>query len=177
MKASDQDILPWRVLAVLVIVLAGCRSPVEVTYAPAPVAVDTAGLVAQVRAAAAADDALLVEPLRDAQTEDLHQAALRLERQGDYRGALQRLEQARRLSPSDPILLQAAAELSLYLADWDQAAAFALRSYHNGPQLGPLCRRNWATLQLVRAQLGDGEGSASAQAQRLQCTVSAPVRM
>jgi len=81
------------------------------------------------------------------------------------------------LAPQDPTLLQEAAELSLYLADWEQAIALASRSFENGPRLGPLCRRNWTTLQLVREQIGDGEGSASAQAQRQRCTVSAPVRM
>jgi len=177
---SARDAAAWRAslaFVALVLSLAACRSRVEVTQVPVPVPVDTADLVAQVRAAAAADDALQVEPLRDAQTEDLRLAAQALEQQGDYRGALQRLQQARELSPDDPTLLQEAAELSLYLADWDQAIAFASRSFDNGPRLGPLCRRNWTTLQLVREQVGDSAGSASAQAQRMQCTISAPVRM
>lgn len=175
---SARDAAAWRApLAALVVgvLLVACRSQVEFTQTPVPI--DTADLVAQVRAAAAADDALQVEPLRDAQTEDLRLAAQALELQGDYRGALQRLQQARELSPDDPTLLQEAAELSLYLADWDQAIAFASRSFDNGPRLGPLCRRNWTTLQLVREQVGDSAGSASAQAQRMQCTISAPVRM
>src|SRR3546814_12589033 len=85
MKAPDKDVLPWRISVGLVLVLSGCRSPVEVAYTPAPLPVDTASLVAQVRATAVADDALLVEPLRAAQTEDLYPAVLRLEQQGDYR--------------------------------------------------------------------------------------------
>ncbi|PIX60858.1 MAG: hypothetical protein COZ47_04965 [Lysobacterales bacterium CG_4_10_14_3_um_filter_64_11] len=168
--------VPLSVL-MLALSLVACRSQVEVASVAALAPVDTAALVAKVRAAAAADDVLQVEPLRDAQTEDLRLAAQRLERQGDYRAALQRLQQARVLAPQDPTLLQEAAELSLYLADWEQAIALASRSFENGPRLGPLCRRNWTTLQLVREQIGDGEGSASAQAQRQRCTVSAPVRM
>ncbi|PKM07325.1 MAG: hypothetical protein CVV14_08870 [Gammaproteobacteria bacterium HGW-Gammaproteobacteria-4] len=177
---SARDAAAWRAsLAALAgaALLVACRGQVELTPVAAPVPVDTTEMVAQVRAAAAADDALQVEPLRDAQTEDLRQAAQALEQQGDYRGALLRLQQARELSPDDPTLLQEAAELSLYLADWDQAIAFASRSFENGPRLGPLCRRNWTTLQLVREQVGDSNGSASAQAQRMQCTISAPVRM
>src|SRR3546814_19352389 len=85
MKAPDTDVWSWRISGGMVVVLAGCRSPVEVAYAPAPRPVDTASLVAQVRASAVADDALLVEPLRDAQTEDLYQAVLRLEQQGEDR--------------------------------------------------------------------------------------------
>lgn len=161
----------------LALTLVACRSAVDVGEARSPVTLDTANLVAQVRAAAAADDAVLVEPLREVYTEDLRQAAQRLEQQGDYRGALLALQQARALSPDDPTVLQEAAELSLYLADWDQAIALASRSFENGPRLGPLCRRNWATVQVVREQMGDRDGSASAQAQRNKCTVAAPVRM
>ena len=161
----------------LALLLVACRSQVEVASVAALAPVDTAALVAKVRAAAVAADAVQVEPLRDAQTEDLRQAAQALEQSGDYRGALLRLQQAREWAPNDPTLLQEAAELSLYLADWDQAIAFASRSFENGPRLGPLCRRNWTTLQLVRELVGDHAGSASAQAQRTRCTISAPVRM
>ncbi|MDP1698437.1 MAG: tetratricopeptide repeat protein [Xanthomonadaceae bacterium] len=180
MKASHNAVSAWQatlLVAMLGLLLVGCRGPVDVASVPVQVSVDTASLVAQVRAAADADDVLLIEPLRDTQTEDLRQAAQQLERQGDYRGALQRLQQAQEISPNDPALLQEAAELALLLADWDQAIALASRSFDNGPRLGPLCRRNWATVQLVREQVGDSAGSASAQAQRSQCTVSAPVRM
>lgn len=165
-------------MALLLATLGGCRTgvdtPPQAVQPPSPPVTD---LVARVRAAARAEDALEVTPLRDSQTEDLLARAIRLEGLGDMAGAQQALNAALQLAPGDPLLLQQAAELALLRRDWDQAIALAGQSFASGPQLGSLCRRNWATVQVAREQHGDSGGSAAALARLQQCTVVAPVRM
>jgi Flp pilus assembly protein TadD len=141
-------------------------------------AVPAAGdMVAQVRAAGNAVDALDVQPLRDPQVEDLRVRASRLEATGDYMGATQAIAQALALLPNDPELLQSAAELALYRKDWAQAEANANRSYQLGPKLGSLCRRNWTTMRFTRTARGDSAGAAEAASKVAACTVEPPVRM
>jgi len=164
----------------LLALLGGCTAHGELATAPllpqvpAPAA---ATLVARVRAAAQADDAVEVSPLGDGQTEDLRARASRMEALGDTAGAWQAVQQALQLAPTDPTLLQQAAELALLQRDWEQAIVLAGRSFETGPRLGPLCRRNWATVQVAREQHGDSGGSAAAQAQLGLCTIAPPVRM
>jgi Flp pilus assembly protein TadD len=134
-------------------------------------------MVAQVRAAGNADDALDVQPLRDPQVEDLRMRASRLEAAGDYIGATQAIAQALTLMPNDPELLQSAAELALYRKDWAQAESNASRSYQLGPKLGSLCRRNWTTLRFTRTARGDAAGAGEAASKVAACTVEPPVRM
>lgn len=165
--------------AVLLAMLGGCRTaadhpPAQTSQPPPPPA---AALVERVRAAASADDALEVSPLRDGATDDLSARASRLEGLGDVAGAEQALHEALQLAPGDPMLLQQSAELALLRRDWNQAIALASRSFESGPRLGPLCRRNWTTVQVAREQFGDRGGSAAAEQQLGQCTIAPPVRM
>ena len=81
------------------------------------------------------------------------------------------------ISPGDPDLLQWKAELSLYRKDWTAAEQLAMQSYEGGPQLGGLCRRNWATVQYARAGRGDSAGAETARQRIAGCTVAPPVRM
>jgi len=134
-------------------------------------------MVAQVRAAGFADDALDVQPLRDPQVEDLRVRASRSEAAGDYAAATQAIGQALALLPNDPELLQSAAELALYRKDWAQAEIDASKSYERGPKLGSLCRRNWTTLKFVRSARGNAAGVAEAVAKVAACAVQPPVRM
>ena len=134
-------------------------------------------MVAQVRAAGNANDALDVQPLRDPQVEDLRMRASRLEAAGDYVGATQAIVQALALLPNDPELLQSAAELALYRKDWAQAESNASRSFQLGPKLGSLCRRNWTTLRFTRTARGDAAGANEAASKVAACTVEPPVRM
>lgn len=161
------------------LLLAACATvpaPAEVApEAPPPPAARE--LVAQVRAAAEADDALDVAPLRDPQLEDLRESAIRLEQEGKYRAAGRRVAEALELAPDHPELLQHAAELALHRRDWDQAVIHAGRSYEVGPRLGPLCRRNWATVKVVREALGQEEAAQLAHERMEACTVARPVRM
>lgn len=134
-------------------------------------------MVAQVRAAGFADDALDVQPLRDPQVEDLRVRASRSEAAGDYAAATHAIAQALALLPNDPELLQSAAELALYRNDWAQAEINATKSYERGPKLGSLCRRNWTTLKFVRSARGNSAAVAEAVAKVAACAVEPPVRM
>ncbi|MFN3842025.1 MAG: tetratricopeptide repeat protein [Rehaibacterium terrae] len=168
----------WTLLAGAVL-LAACSTPPsppaqQAIKSPAPPVRD---LVAQVRAAAEADDALAVSPLRDPQIEDLRAEAERLERDGKYRQAAAVLARALETVPDDPELLQHAAELAIYRKAWTEAVELASRSYHLGPRLGPLCRRNWTALRVIYELHAQDEHAALAREKLAQCTVEPPVRM
>lgn len=158
--------------------LAACATPpAPQRRAAEPAPPPVQALVAQVRAAAEADDALTVAPLRDPQVEDLRLEAERLERDGKYGEAADAVSRALQLVPDDPDLLQHAAELAIYRRAWDDAVALASRSYERGPRLGPLCRRNWAALRVIYELHAQDEHAALAREKLAQCTVEPPVRM
>lgn len=162
-----------------ILLLAACSAPPSPTaqQATRPVAPPARELVAQVRAAAEADDALAVSPLRDPQVEDLRAEAERLERDGKYRQAAAVLARALEVVPDDPDLLQHAAELAIHRKAWTEAVELASRSYHLGPRLGPLCRRNWTAMRVIYELHAQDEHAALARDKLAQCTVEPPVRM
>lgn len=165
-------------LVAAVLLLSACGTTPEPSGAPAArERADTDALVAQVRAAGEAGTELVVQPLRDPQVEDLRHQAEALEAQRKYKAAGEVLEQALAITPGDPDLLQWKAELALHRRAWEQAEALAIESFERGPKLGALCRRNWATIGLARAQRGIGEASDVAMRQGESCTVAPPVRM
>ena len=86
------------------------------------------------------------------------------------------LDQALAVVDNDPALLQERAELAVLQQDFALAAQLAERAYALGAQVGPLCRRHWATLEQLRLRTGDADGVASARAQIEGCRVSGPER-
>jgi hypothetical protein len=170
----------WLVFACLSSLLVACASvpvaaPTVVEAAPAPPPRD---LLAEVRAAAAdAGDVIEVAPLRDALVVDLLQRAEQAEQAGDLAAAEQALRLADSLVPGDPDLMQRRAELLLAQRALDEAEQLAALSYERGPRLGPLCRRNWATVRLAREERGDAGGAENAARQLARCLIEPPVRM
>ncbi|NZA26751.1 hypothetical protein H0E84_10175 [Luteimonas sp. SJ-92] len=141
-----------------------------------PVA-DAAQMVASIRAAAGdGEGELAVQPLRDPRVEDLRQQAGRLEAAGDYQASAEALDRALEIVDADPALLQERAELAVLLGDFAAADALAQRAYALGAQVGPLCRRHWATLEQLRLLAADAEGAASAREQVAGCRVAGPER-
>ena len=59
----------------------------------------------------------------------------------------------------------------------DEAEALAKRSIALGPKSGPLCRRTWTLVKLLRESRGEVENAASAAAMLERCTIAPPVRM
>ncbi|WP_363798633.1 hypothetical protein ABU614_01760 [Lysobacter firmicutimachus] len=123
--------------------------------------------IAAVRSAGgAAARELDVQPIRDPQVEDLRQQAAQLERTRKYPEAAAALDQALQLNPSDPALLQERAETALLLHRLDDAERYAQQAFDGGSQVGPLCRRHWATIAQARQGKLDGVNAAMKLAQR-----------
>ncbi|WP_408950830.1 hypothetical protein [Lysobacter sp. Hz 25] len=123
--------------------------------------------VAAVRAAAGgAARELDVQPIRDPQVEDLRQQAAQLERARKYVEAAAALDQALQINAADPALLQERAEAALLQHRLDDAERYAQKAFDSGSQVGPLCRRHWATIAQVRQAKLDGVGAAMKLAQR-----------
>ena len=165
-------------IAMLACALGACTSA-----PPAPASVEPAwdpvALVAQIRAAAGPDDAkdeLAIRPLRDPMVEGLRHDAAKAEREGRYADATAALDQALADIGDDPAVLQERAEAALLARDLDGAEAFARKGHDVGAQVGPLCRRHWATIRAVRQVRQDAPGTASAQHQFDACKVTAPPR-
>lgn len=142
---------------------------------PAPPVVDPttpAQRLAAVEAIAGVDDTeLSVQPLRDAQVDDLREAAAAKRRAGDLSGAAEALNEALLLVDNDPGILQERAEVALLQADWPRAEALARKAVELGSRTGPLCRRHWATIEQSRLARAEKENAVSAHAQIEGCTV------
>jgi hypothetical protein len=160
----------WMLSLLAISLLAGCglftRAPETATRASAP-AYD---LVAAIRAAGDREKSIIdVNPLRDPSVTALQDAAQRDEQTGHFADAAAKLDQAIRLSPNSPDLLQERAEVAVRLRDFVVAEKLAHRSWSLGPKLGPLCARNWQTVVEMRLQAGDVAGAQTARKWVQQC--------
>jgi hypothetical protein len=158
--------------------LAACATPPAATPPAPPLTTSTPEqMVAAIRAIAG-DGAgeLAVQPLRDPKVEDLREDAQRLEARRDYAGAADALDRAIAIVSDDPALLQERAEVALLDGDPAIAGALAERAHRIGSQVGPLCRRHWATIEQVRLLARDADGAAAAKAQVEACTLAPPPR-
>lgn len=159
-------------LASSIALLAACATPPEIQVLSLTNATPEQ-MVAEVRAAAGNDDReLAVQPLRDAEVEDLRQNAVRLEQQKKYQDAAATLDKAIAITPEDPAVLQERAEIALLLRDTANAETLARRGFELGAKVGPLCRKHWATVQQARLVAGDAAGAASAKTQMEACKVA-----
>lgn len=167
--------LPAALSALLLLGVGCAGSPV---VAPAEEhAIAPQAMVAAIRAAAGdGEGELAVQPLRDPRVEDLREAAARHETAGDLAAAAQALDQALEVVAGDPALLQERAELALLQQDYELAGRLAERAWTLGAQLGPLCRRHWATLEQLRLRERDADGAAAARVRIDECRVTGPER-
>ena len=161
--------------SMLLVACASTAPPAASTIEPA---YDPVALVAQIRAAAGPDDAkeLAIRPLRDPMVEGLRNEAARAEREGRYADAAKTLDQVLAESADDPAVLQERAEAALLNRDLDGAERYARQAFSVGAQVGPLCRRHWETVRVVRLERGDTAAALQAQTQRDACKVTAPPR-
>ncbi|MCG6118708.1 MAG: hypothetical protein MEQ07_11045 [Aquimonas sp.] len=164
-------------VAAAALLLAACAStPIqpEIAAEPPPPPRD---LIAELYAMVEADDAIVVEPLPDPEVEDLRLDATDALALRDLERAARSVMQALEIRPGRPDLLQMRAEVALGLQALEEAESFALESFESGPKLGPLCRRNWAAVQLSRELRGEVESAASAREQADLCTREPVLRM
>lgn len=150
--------------------LAGCgmfATAPPADTAPAAPAYDQ---VAAIRAAGDREQSVIdVNPLRDPGVTALQDAAKRDEQTGKYADAAAKLDQALKLNPDSPDLLQERAEMAIRLRDYADAERLAHKSWSLGPKLGPLCARNWQTIVEMRLQARDPAGAETARKWVQQC--------
>jgi tetratricopeptide (TPR) repeat protein len=147
--------------ALAALLLGGCFAVSPPEQGAVPPAHD---MVAAIRAAGAREQSVIdVAPLRDPGIGAWQDAAQADERAGRYADAAARLDQALKLSPESPELLQDRAEVAVRLHDYATAERLARQSWSLGPQIGPLCARNWQTVVEMRLQAGDEAGAEVAR--------------
>jgi tetratricopeptide (TPR) repeat protein len=163
-------------LLALLALLAACATPAPPKPGPLTDPAPAAIIAAIDAAAQEASGELLIQPLRDAHVEELRAQAQALQAQGQHAEAAAVLDRALQLDAADPAVLQDRAEAAIWLGDFDAAARYAQAAQQAGAQLGPLCRRSWATLQQLRLVAADAAGAEAAKARLDACTVGPPPR-
>ena len=127
-------------------------------------------MIGAIRAAGDREKSVIsVNPLRDPGVTLLQDNAQNDEQAGHYADAATKLDQAIKLSPNSPDLLQDRAEIAIRLKDYATAEKLAHQSWSIGPKLGPLCARNWQTIVEMRLQAGDEAGADTARKWVQQC--------
>jgi predicted Zn-dependent protease len=157
--------------ALAVVLLAACTQPSAPSQVTRPTVSDDQ-MLASIHAAGEKEKSVIdVNPLRDPGVAALQDAADGDVRTGQYAAAAGKLDQALKISPDSPDLLQDRAELAIHLKDYANAEQLAHRSWELGPKLGPLCARNWQTIAELRQHAGDDTGAATATKSVQQCHV------
>lgn len=170
---------PIRLAApLLFLLLAACAGGPSTLAGPEPLTdASPEQMLATIEAAAGTGEGeLAVMPLRDPMVEDLREHARAARAQSRPDAAAEALERALAIVADDPALLQERAEVALLQRDYERAGTLAERAFALGAQVGPLCRRHWATIEQVRLATGDAEGAASAAHQLQGCRVAGPER-
>ena len=160
----------------LLLLVSGCASTPtqpQLSAEPQP----ARDLIAELYAMVEADDAIVIEPLPDPEVEDLRQDAKKALALRDLERAARSIMQALEIRPGRPDLLQMRAEVALGQQALEDAESFAMESFESGPKLGPLCRRNWAAIQLARELRGQTDSAASAREEADRCTREPVLRM
>ena len=157
-----------------VLSLAGCSlfgpSAEPKSSFPANPQTSPANQIAAIRAAGERDKSVIdVNPLRDPGITQLQTQAAASERAGRYQEAGATLDQAIKLSPQSPDLLQDRAEIDVRLKNYAGAEKLAQQSWELGPKLGPLCARNQQTIVEVRMQAVDTAGADAARKAVMAC--------
>lgn len=151
------------ILLLAVLALVGCAARV-----PAPIEErDLAGEVR--RQTEQSQSQVEVYALSDPAGLHLIERARAAEQAGRLSEAARLAREALELSPGDPEYWQYLAELELQRGDFMAAIEHAVRSFELGPQIGPLCYRNWLTKQHAHDALGDAANAAAAGQRAEQC--------
>ncbi len=163
--------VPQLLLLIAMTLLAACdmfgsRPPPPPAQPPVP----NYDRVAAIRAAGDRETSVIaVNALRDPGVTSLQDSAQQDERAGRYADAAGKLDQALKLSPDSPDLLQDRAEIAVRLKDYSGAEKFAHQSWTLGPKLGPLCARNWQTIVEMRLLVRDKAGADNARKSVQEC--------
>ena len=159
-------------------VLAGACAHTGPPPAPPKPPVDTAAALREIRAAGdGLDSAVQVQPLRDASIDGYLKSARAAESRQDYAAAARDADEALKLAPDAPELLQYKAEIEIARAQWSEAEQLALKSHALGPRSGSLCARNWQTVVEARTALDDALTADAARQRLKECRIKPVLRM
>ncbi|WP_257388043.1 tetratricopeptide repeat protein [Tahibacter caeni] len=123
------------------------------------------------QAGASTASSVEVQPLRDPSVDGFLKQAADFEAAHNYNDAVGAVDQALKLAPDAPEILQLKAELLVGLRRYADAEALARKSFELGPRLGSLCARNWQTVVETRRAAKDEASAESAKAQLAACKV------
>lgn len=164
--------------AALTVALAGCSHPPLPTPTVTTSRISPTAMVDAIRAARANDKSVLeVTPLRNPSVDGFLDHARADENAGKYRDALAKVDEALKLSPDAPDILQFRAEIEILLHDDAAADADARRSWTLGAKVGGLCASNWQTVLEIAQANNDAAGVADARIRRDGCHKPGPVRL
>lgn len=171
MSTMPRLVCRWSPMVVAAL-LAACATAPAPAPAPAPPVVTPAAMVAAIQAAGEHEKSVIaVQPLADPGITAWQQAAQEDVEANRYAAAAAKLDQALKLTPKSPDLMQDRAEVAIYQHDNALALKLAQESWTLGPKIGPLCARNQETLAQLRKAAGDAAGAAAAQQAVAKCHV------
>jgi len=161
----------WLPVLFVFALLGACSLFAPLPPAPVkPTVVPDRDMIGAIHAAGDREKSVIdVNPLRDPGVTLLQDNAQSDEQAGRYADAASKLDQAIKLSPNSPDLLQDRAEIAVRMKDYAGAERLAHQSWSIGPKLGPLCARNWQTIVEMRLQAGDEAGANTARNWVKQC--------
>jgi len=140
-----RTLTPARQLIVCSLILVGCAARTPAPIEEREIGRDLAGEVRQQTADQHAP--IEVFALSDPGGLLLLEQAREAEQSGQLDKAQRLVLEAIELTPDDPEYWQYLAELKLQASDYSAAIEHAQHSFELGPQIGPLCYRNWLTQQ------------------------------
>jgi tetratricopeptide (TPR) repeat protein len=161
------SVLPFLLAVTL---LGGCSLFESTPTTVKPTVAPDRDMIGAIRAAGDREKSVIdVNPLRDPGVASLQDMAKNDEQAGRYADAAGKLDQALKLRPDSPDMLQDRAEVAIRLKDFATAERLAHQSWSLGPKLGPLCARYWQTIVEMRLQAGDAAGADAAHKGVQQC--------
>jgi hypothetical protein len=167
-----------RLLCALTLCLSGCgfwQKP-EVA-APAPVA-PKRDVIAEIRKAAAnAGDVLNIVPIQSPAITALFDKIEAADALKDHVTARELTVEARTLDPENPLVLQYTAEALFRNDAYNEAEAFARKSFEHSAQLGPLCVRNWLLIAAIRSVQKNETEAQTFKAEAERCIVKPQQRL
>ena len=124
------------------------------------------------------DDSVIgVFPLQSSAVETLIARAEQQRESGDLDAAEGTVEEAISLAPDDTALWQQLAEIRLLRGRYSEAISAAQHSYLHGPQVGPLCEKNWRTIAEAQRLSTWVEAAEESRQRADQCRVKVRPRL